>query len=472
MPSVLVVDDQPEVGELLSDSLTRHGYETDTVLRGERALDLVTAAPDRFQLVILDLDLGEGRMDGLETLQRLKTLSPDLPVLMLSGKGTTASVVNAIKLGAEDFLEKDAYMEEQLEISLEKIERLRDARTERRAIEAKAQALQRERDFMREQLLHGYEVVWASEAMQQVMDTVRRLASLPRPALIVGERGTGKELVAAAIHQGGARRDGPFVTINCAALAEGLLECELFGQEANAFDGAPFKLGRFEIANGGTLFLDEIGNMSLDFQTKILRVIEYQRFERVQGTDTIEVEVRVIAATNADLSAAIEQGRFRPDLWDRLSGWVIRVPPLRERKDDVVPLCRHFLQRFGEEVAGLEPRGLSDAAIDPLLAHDWPGNVRELKNVIEGAMCRAEGSEITIADLPLELRQHVAAPPEEDEEAVGFEHRVEGLEKSLLVEALNAHDWSQKKAAAQLQLKYDQFRHLYRKHELAELKPE
>jgi len=438
---ILVVDDQPEVRDLLEDLLKRRGHQVETAAYAEAALDLVTARPDEYALVILDLDFGEGRVDGLEALQRLKVLAPDLPVVMLSGKGTTSSVVQAIKLGAEDFIEKDAYMEEQLDISMEKAARLLRVLTERRRIEARASALQRERDFMRQQLLHGYEVVWASRAMAQVMETVRQVASLPRPVLIVGERGTGKELVAAAIHQDGARRDGPFVTINCAALAEGLLECELFGQEENAFDGAPFKHGRFEIADGGTLFLDEIGNMSLDFQAKILRVIEYQRFERVQGTDTLEVDVRIVAATNTDLRAAIEQGRFRDDLYDRLSGWIIEIPPLRERRDDIVPLARHFIERFAEEIAGIEPKELSAEAIELLERHDWPGNARELKNVIEGAVCRAEGDTLEARHLPLELRRAALEQPPE-QEGGNFETSVEQYERRLLLDSLEAHDWT------------------------------
>ncbi|MFQ6097986.1 MAG: sigma 54-interacting transcriptional regulator, partial [Armatimonadota bacterium] len=260
------------------------------------------------------------------------------------------------------------------------------------------------------------------------------------------------------------RRDGPFVVVNCAAIAEGLLECELFGQEENAFDGAPFKLGRFEIADKGTLFLDEIGNMSLDFQMKILRVIEYQSFERVQGTERIDVDVHIIAASNTDLQQAIEAGRFRPDLYDRLAFQVIELPPLRERRDDIPLLCEHFVNRFAAEVPGIEPKAVSQEAIERLQRYDWPGNVRELKNVIENALLHSRGLQIRPEDIPLPQSR-----PQEDGDT--FPEKVEAFEKSLLVDALSAAGWNQKKAAELLGLKYDQLRHLYRKHHLAEMKP-
>jgi DNA-binding NtrC family response regulator len=461
---ILVVDDQQETCELLEEALGGAGYAVECAPDGERAVEAVKSGKDGYDLIVLDLDFGPAKPDGLSALAELKRIHGDLPVVMLSGKGTIETAVQAMHTGAADFVEKTPYMTDALlpvvKRELQAAEQLRKTRE----LESQNVALARERDYFRERLRQSYDIIGDSEPMQEALGLVDAVASLPRPVLICGERGTGKELVAAAIHYGGARAEGPFVVVNCAAIAEGLLECELFGQEENAFDGAPFKLGRFEIADHGTLFLDEIGNMSLDFQTKILRVIEYQSFERVQGTERIDVDVRILAATNADIQGAIEGGRFRPDLYDRLAFQVIHLPPLRDRSEDIPALCKHFIARFAEEIAGVEPKPVAPAALERLTPYDWPGNVRELKNVIEGALCRATGPEIGPGDLLL---------PQTDvaEAAEGFSDKVSSFERSLLVGALERNNWNQKKAAAALELKYDQLRHLYKKYDLRSLRP-
>ncbi|MHC5040008.1 MAG: sigma 54-interacting transcriptional regulator, partial [Planctomycetota bacterium] len=288
----------------------------------------------------------------------------------------------------------------------------------------------------------------------------RRLAAIPRPVLIQGERGTGKELVAGAIHFMGPRAKAPFVTVNCAAFHGNLLESEMFGHEKGAFTGADKrKIGRFELADRGTLFLDEVGNMALDFQAKILRVIEYQEFERVAGTERVKVDVRVIAATNADLKKMMQAGDFREDLYDRLTFAVIEVPPLRDRPEDIDVLVEAFSQRIVEEIPGIFPRRFSPEVIRRFKAHAWPGNVRELKNVVERLTCMESEDPVRVSDLSPELLTLPEAPKT-------FNERVEAFQVQILMEALQKTKGSQKNAAGLLGLTYDQFRHMVRKFDL------
>lgn len=281
--------------------------------------------------------------------------------------------------------------------------------------------------------------------------------------LIQGERGTGKELIAAALHHGSDRRERPFVKLNCAALSETLLESELFGHEKGAFTGATdLRRGRFESADGGTLFLDEVGNTSLEFQKNVLRVIEYQEFERIGSTKTLKVNVRVVAATNADLPEGIAAGRFRADLYDRLRFTVIPLPPLRERPEDITLLVEFFAVQLCREVPSIALRSFSPAALASLAAYPWPGNVRELKFAVERALCVARGREVATEDLPPEVqgRMPQAADPGSFDEKLGV------LEAGLLRRALEQAGGSQKQAAQDLGLTYDRFRHLLRRHAL------
>lgn len=469
--NILIVDDQPETCEFLSDLLTGEGHQVKCLADAESALEWVgqrdgrpCLPAGRPDLVVLDLDFGPGKMNGLEALEKMKAAEAELEVLILTGKGTIEAAVKATRLGAADFVEKDIYIGDRVAAAVRQVAAHVQTLAEKRALESERSALLKERDYFRERMRERYDIVGDSAALTEALELAKRAAPLPRPVLLRGERGTGKELFAAAIHNESPRADQPFVVVNCAAIAEGLLECELFGQEANAFDGAPFKLGRFEIADRGTLFLDEIGNMSVDFQAKILRVIEYQDFERVQGTERISVDVRIIAATNSDLERAMEEGRFRADLYDRVAFQTIWLPPLRDRKEDIPSLCAHFVQRFAEEVPGIEPMEVSPEALERLARYDWPGNVREMKNVIEGALSRATGDVIGPEDLPLPQPKAAATAETLPEQVAEFE-------RSLLLEALEASGWNQKRAAEALGLKYDQIRHLYKKHDLAALKP-
>ncbi|MBD3181620.1 response regulator, partial [Candidatus Poribacteria bacterium] len=454
---ILVVDDQEEIRDLLEDVLDQRGSESVMTSSAEEALDLLEKSADGVDLVILDYDFGS-KMNGLEALPQIKKIRPDLPVIILTGKGSIPVAVEAMKLGADDFVEKNFYLEEQIEASLRRIDNLLD-------LLKTSKELRREAEYYRKSMRNHYNIVGETPQIQEVFKQVKEVASIPRPVLIRGERGTGKELVAAAIHQSGARRKGPFITINCAALAEGLLECELFGQEENAFTGSSFREGRFVLANKGTLFLDEIGNMSTEFQSKMLRVLEYQQFERVGGEKTIKVDVRVIAATNADLEKDMKAGKFREDLYDRLAFETIWVPPLKERKDDIEQLCYHFMKKMAEEVPGIKPKKISPEALEMLMEYDWPGNVRELKYVIERLTYKSDGNTIFPHHLPEEIR---VKGIEESVSGESFSDRVNNFQKRLLLSSLLKSDWDLKQAAAELDIEQEELQELCNKYNLGE----
>ncbi|MEW6750585.1 MAG: sigma-54 dependent transcriptional regulator [Candidatus Latescibacterota bacterium] len=462
--SVLIADDQQEMRDLLAMRLRELGKRAVPFASGrELAQHLQEAGTDGVELVVLDLDFGPGEPGGLEVLRQVKERRPELPVIILTGKGSIDAAVEAIRSGAADFIEKDLFLEDKLELSMEKVERMLHVLRENARLKAEIEELGRDNVFYRTELGRRYRIVSISPRVEAILRQVEQIASIPRPVLIRGERGTGKELVAAALHYGGARAARPFVKLNCAALSETLLESELFGHERGAFTGASdTRRGRFEAADGGTLFLDEIGNTSLDFQKNVLRVLEYQEFERIGGTRTIRVDVRVVAATNADLEEEIQAGRFRADLYDRLRFSVIPLPALRERVEDVRPLAAYFAEQLCYEVPSIRPRPFSEASLQALEAHSWPGNVRELKFAVERALCIAQGTQVEPSDLPPEVTGSRAAPA-----GVGsFDDQLTGLERGLLLRALDAAGGSQKGAAGALGLSYDRFRHLLRKHDL------
>lgn len=398
MPKILIADDQPEVIEILEDLFQRRNAEVTTAESAETAISAISKTPSAFDLVILDLDFGDRKMNGIQAISSIKEISPQLPIVFLTGKGTIATAVEAIKLGASDFVEKDFYLEENLDLSLKRLDQLVKVTIDNKR-------LRREREYYREELRGKHNIVGKSRAIRNVISQIEKVAPIPRPVLIRGERGTGKELVAAAIHNNSPRRKEAFITINCAALAEGLLECELFGQEDNAFTNSSFREGRFVLADKGTLFLDEIGNMSIEFQQKILRVIEYQQFERVGGTKTIKVDVHIIAATNSDLESEIENGKFRADLYDRLAFETIWLSPLRDRRSDIELLSYHFMDGLASEVSGVKPKKISASALKILQKYDWRGNVRELKSVIERLTYQIDGDTILPHHLPFEMLQ-------------------------------------------------------------------
>ena len=449
---ILVVDDQEEIRNLLADVLRRRGSEPTMVVCPEDALEMLGNPSNEFDLVILDYDFGQ-KMNGLEALTKIKKLKPDQTVIMLTGKGSVPLAVEAIKKGASDFVEKDFYIEDHLEVSLHRLNNLFN-------LYASNKELRQETEYYRNELKERYNIVGDSPKIKDVLQQVKGISSIPRPVLIRGERGTGKELIAAAIHQSGIRKKGPFITINCAALAEGLLECELFGQEENAFTGSAFREGRFVLANKGTLFLDEIGNMSYEFQAKILRVIEYQQFERVGGEKTIKVDVRIIAATNANIEKNMKEGKFREDLYDRLAFETIWVPPLRERKSDIEPLCYHFMKKLSEEIPGVKPKRLSPETLSLMMEYDWHGNIRELKYVIERITYKLDGDTIFPHHLPEEIRLHSETA---DIDGETYQEKLDSFQKKLILSALQDSGGDSKRAAEKLGMEYSIFSGLYNK---------
>jgi len=403
------------------------------------------------------LDLGAGSDEGLTVLEKMKHEHPELPVMILTGKGTTRNAVRAMKLGAVDFLEKDLYVTEHLEVRVDRLKQFLSLVAENRRLRREGERMRRTAGYYHDLIRERYELIGSSQPMVELRNKITSLASIPRPVLIRGERGTGKELVAAQIHYRGSRAPRPFVVVNCAAVHGELLESELFGHEKGAFTGADQRrAGRFELADGGTLFLDEIGNMSVSFQEKILRVIEYQQFERVRGSETLTVDVRVVAATNADLETRMKEGKFREDLYDRLAFQTIHTPPLREQIEDIGELCEHFLTRFRREVPSVTVEHFSAGAVEKLQHYPWPGNVRELKNVVERAATIADGDVVDVKHL--ELRAPAAG------DGKSFGEQIQAFERSLIIDALEQTDYSQTRAAKLLGMSYDQFRHYYRKY--------
>jgi two-component system nitrogen regulation response regulator NtrX len=379
-PSILVVDDEPGVRAALTGVLRDEGYAVDAVPSGEDCLDRVTR--EAVDLIVLDVWLPG--MDGLATLARLRERQVDAQVVLISGHGNIESAVRAIKMGAFDFVEKPLSLDKTVLV-------VRNALRQRR-LEAENQALRARVD--RTQLMVG-----ESATMRQLRDQIAIAAPTNGRVLIYGENGTGKELVARTIHALSRRRTATFVEVNCAAIPEELIESELFGHIRGAFTGAVAdRRGKFEIADGGTIFLDEIGDMSLKTQAKVLRVLQEQTMEAVGGTTRIKVDARVLAATNKDLQVEIRAGRFREDLYFRLSVIPISVPPLRERANDIALLANHFMAEFAREY-GRRIKTLEAGAVSVLERYAWPGNVRELRNVIERLVIMVPGDVITAMDV-------------------------------------------------------------------------
>ncbi len=385
---ILVVDDQEAIVQFVSELAGDQGHEVVGAASAEEGLERL-GGTTRVDAVILDLNLGPEAMDGMQALPLFRARAPGLPIVMLTGEGSIRRAVSALHAGASDFIEKNDDMGDQLEAALLRLQRTWELLDSNRDLAERVESLEAERSQVRAEIFKKYRMIGSSPALRQVVKTIEEVGPIPRPVLIRGERGTGKELVAAALHRASPRSGASFQTINCAAFAEGLLECEMFGQEEGGYTDAKFRKGRFELAHKGTLFLDEVGNMPLAFQEKMLRVLEYQEFSRVGGSATVRVDVRVIAATNSDLEKAMADGKFRPDLYDRLAFETLRLPPLRERKEDLPALAEHFLGILATEVGGPLPTRMTPEFLAALEAHDWPGNVREFKNYIERVAYRA-----------------------------------------------------------------------------------
>ncbi|MEK7363314.1 MAG: sigma-54 dependent transcriptional regulator [candidate division NC10 bacterium] len=439
--SILIVDDEKAIQTSLQGVLEDEGYRVAAVGSGPQALSrLVEEAPD---LVLLDIWMPG--MDGLEVLAEMMRLRPDQTVVMISGHGTIETAVKTTKLGAYDFIEKPLSLEKTLLIVARAIEHSR---------------LEGENRALRERLERGQEIVGQGPAIQELRRQIAIAAPTNGRVLIHGENGSGKELVARAIHALSARRGGPFVEVNCAAIPEELIESELFGHEKGAFTGAVGRRkGKFELGNGGTLFLDEVGDMSLKTQAKVLRVLEEQAFERVGGTEQIKTDVRVIAASNQNLPDLIAVGRFRDDLFYRLNVIPVEVPPLRQRKEDIPLLVEHFIRVFSLE-NGKRPKTVSVEALAYFLVYDWPGNVRELRNLVERLVIMTPREVIRPEDLPPPVRPKEAGLPGDQIKERTLKEAREAFERAYILAELRAQDWNMTRTSERLGIERS---HLYRK---------
>ena len=420
---ILIVDDEAIVRESLRDWLSDAGHQVLTAENGPQALEIV--GKEKPSVAIVDLVMPG--MDGIELLKRAKEISPSIEVIIITAYGSIPTAIAAMREGAYDYIEKP-FCPEKAELLINKV--------------VEHQRLLEENIFLHQKLEERYRfenIIAKSPKMQQVIEVIKVVAKSNATVLITGESGTGKELVARAIHSQSYRKDKPFVAVSCAALPETLLESELFGHERGAFTGAHAqRKGKFEIANKGTIFLDEIGEMSANIQVHLLRVLEEKEFTRVGGNELVKVDVRVISATNKDMKKAIADGRFREDLYYRLNVVTIELPPLRERKEDILLLAQHFLKKFAVENQK-EIIGFSPEATEFLLKYEWPGNVRELENAIERAVILAQNSYIEVADLPQESLTlvHSAQPGKSLEE----------IEKNHILNVLNEAGGNYTKAA-------------------------
>jgi two-component system response regulator HydG len=433
MGRILIADDHDSLRRGLAQALAEAGHEIEEAPNGNAAIEKLHEG--FFDVVVSDLKMGGST--GLDVLKTTKTLHPSAAVILMTAFGSVSTAVEAMKNGAFDYVQKPFEIEE-MEIKIEKALDMR--------------RMQHQIDYLRHAQGDIYDfdrIIGSSGALEKVLGVVRKVAKANTTVLVRGETGTGKELIAGAVHHNSHRAARTFIKVNCAALQENLLESELFGHEKGAFTGADKqRIGRFEQADGGTLFLDEIGDMSANTQAKILRVLQEHEFERLGGTRTLKVDVRLIAATNRDLPAMVAAGTFREDLYYRLNVVTIDMPPLRERKEDIQALAGFFIRRFAGElkkkVEGLEPE-----ALKLLMRYNWPGNIRELENAIERAMLLADGHHIAVDDLrlgdqassgaPRDTASIVKIPP------TGIP--LEEIERLALVEALKMSNWVQKDAA-------------------------
>ena len=451
MARILLVDDNKTTTLTLSALVQRWGYEPMSAFNGLEALDILAREP----VDILVTDLRMPQMDGMELLRQVRVHWPEVVVIVVTAFGHVQNAVEAMQLGAFDFLTKP-YDNNELKVKFSRAAAQRDMVLELERMNARIASMEDEA---------GPETIIGSSApMQQTFEDIRKAGPTDSTVLILGESGTGKELVARALHDQSPRRDHPFIPVHCAAYAPGVLESELFGHEKGSFTGAiARKIGRLELADRGTLFLDEIGDIPLDIQVKLLRVLQERQYERVGGTQTLALDSRIVAATNQDLETAIGQGRFREDLYYRLNVFSIALPALRERKEDIPELvqvfCRHQAVQRNQPQAGL-----SQDALQIMLAYDWPGNVRELQNVIERATILADGGPIQAQHLPVALdaghTAHVALPQED----VDFDEELERFERRLILHAYEQSDRVKARTAKMLGIDRNRLRYKLKKY--------
>ena len=426
---ILVIDDEEKMCWALERALSQEGYQVVTATRGLQGIEL--AKKTEPSLVILDLKMPD--IGGIEVLKEMKKIYPSLPVIMITAHGSIDTAIEAMKIGATDYITKPFKLEE-IKLQITKALHLSDS--------------ENRLNLARQELGNTYgTIVGHCDAIKEVTLLIRQVAKTGATVLITGESGTGKEVAAVEIHKASNRADKSFVAVNCAALPEQLLESELFGHERGAFTGATSKKkGRFEIADKGTILLDEIGEMPINMQAKLLRVLQERCFERVGGTETIHVDVRVIATTNIDLATAISNGTFREDLYYRLNVMRITIPPLRSRREDIPLLVNHFLEKFDPA----RSKKISALAMKILTNYNWPGNIRELQNAIERALIVCQGTEIQPVHFPKELLTSLeeTSTPVINLTEGGFS--LEELEKHLIIKALEKNNYNQTKVAKYL----------------------
>ena len=452
--SILVVDDEEIMREILETLLTREGYEVRLASSGTEGLELARAVP--FDAAIVDIMMPG--LDGIATLDELKRIDDDLAVIIITAYASVESAISAMKTGAFDYITKPFKNEEVLVV-------VRNAMERRRLVHENRNL----RQNIQERYHKFANIIGRSPRMRQVFDLIIQAAPSRSTILIQGESGTGKELVARAIHTNSSRSERSFVAVNSGNLPPDLLESTLFGHVKGAFTGAVYpKKGLFDLADRGTIFFDEIGNVPLETQGKLLRVIQERDFMRLGGMETIRVDVRIIAATNRDLRQMMEEGKFREDLFYRLHVISIQLPPLRDRKDDIPLLVQHFLHKYGDEnrKADLE---LTPEAIDLLTEYDWPGNVRELENVIERAVVLSSGSRIGVDLIPDHVRRapnfhmpQFVVPPE----GISFKDVITDFEKRLIESTLEAAGGVQKRAAELLHIKPTTLNEMIKRYEI------
>jgi len=451
MKTILVVDDEKNYLVVLSAFLSEEGYETLTADNAQDALEIVESTD--LDLVLTDMKMPS--MDGIELLRRIKEKAPDLPVVMMTAYGTVEKAVEAMQLGAFNFIQKP-FQNQTLKQIVDKGVRIYSVLKENRRL---VQALENRYRFDN--------IIGKSRPLQAVFDIIQKVAHTKATVLVTGESGTGKELIAKAIHFNSHRRNKPFVAVSCAALTETLLESELFGHEKGAFTGAiAMKKGRFELADKGTLFLDEIGEVPASVQVKLLRVLEAMSFERVGGTRKIAVDVRLIAATNKDLKAEVEQQSFREDLYFRLNVVNIQLPALKERTEDIPLLAVHFVNKYARE-AGREETTISPQAMRFLCSHSWPGNVREFEHAIERAVLFSTGNEITLEDLPKDLMGFADLEMPIDWQTLSsLPETLDAIEKRLIQKALILSNHVQSRAASLLGIPRANLQYRLKKHNI------
>ena len=438
--NILIVDDEKIKRMTLKEDLEDAGYDASTVSSGQEALELLKK--EFFDVVVTDLRMQQ--MDGIELLKKVKADYPDSYVIMMTAYATVETAVEAMKLGAYDYITKP-FSSDELLLILDRIKRLKSLEEENRDLRLRLKT-----DYRYEQL------IGESPAMQKVFEKVEKALSSNLTLLLQGETGTGKDIIASIVHYNGNRKDHPFIKLSCAAIPHELIESEIFGYEKGAFTGAvKQKKGRIEMAENGTIFLDEVDDIPLELQVKLLRFLDEKTLERVGGTSSIKVDVRIIAATKIDLRNKVERGEFREDLYYRLNVFPITLPPLRERKEDIHRLIDHFLQKSfpHNDMPGIAPE-----CLDVLMGYQWPGNIRELKHLIERLSLLKVGSSIKLTDLPHEMRLPAANGRRLEPGKYSFQEVISSAERELITSALQMAGGNKSKAADILKMKPSTFR--------------